>query len=57
MKSEMKTMLAGKMVGHPRQGSSMGKGRNTHDVMVKSVYNVVPNKERQHVPNVTQGRV
>lgn len=50
MKGERKTMLVGKMVGHPRQVSSMGKGRNTHEVMVKSVYNVVPNGERQHVP-------
>lgn len=28
----------------------MGKGGNMHDVMVKSGYNVVPNRERQHVP-------
>lgn len=43
-------MLAGRVVGHARQVSSMSKGRNTHDVIVKGGYNVVPNGEGQHVP-------
>lgn len=39
-------ILAGRMVGHARQVSSMGKGRNTHDVMVESGYTAVPSGEK-----------
>lgn len=48
LKGEGRNMhiLAGRMVGHARQVSSMGKGRNTKDVMVESGYNVVPSGER-----------
>lgn len=51
-----RNMLVGRRVGHARQVGSMGKGRNTHDMM-KSEYNVVPNGERQHVPTCDTRRL
>lgn len=43
-------MLAGRMVGRARQVSSMGKGRNTHDMVETSGFGAVPNGGRQRVP-------